>query len=749
MRLTMAASMVGAAIAVSAVAVSAIAVSARALAAQDTTRAVPVTTTMAPPRAPRALDELLADASRRNVLPPELLAYKAQVETEVAVLIRRDEGTEAVAAIEDVASALRWTRGGVYDQRVTGYRAQRVGFNVSMLSVVRTGWLNPTLYGNRLRVRARTNSPASRVDNAVRRDGSDTLPAVHPLATDRERFYRYSGGDTIVTLRSGDRTIPIARVRVQPRADVSGEVLLFDGELDLDASRGALVRMRGHFVRVNPRRGLVARLVEAVAFIEYENAEYDGNFWLPARQRIELQAASPMMGEGRAVIRIVSRFGPMAVNDTTLSDSVTIAARNVRRFSYAPQDSIDQYDRWRGPIGYLIEGTHSDDFDDIGPDRWRPTGAPRLDYTTPRGSDILHFNRVEGLYTGAGVKLSLRDLAPGVVVRANAGWAWGEGTARARASVERTRGPWTLELRGGRSIDNTNDFRNPLDSGSTLGALLGSVDPYDYVDRSSAVLSAVRRARNRSLIARVDLGVGDDRYRANSYVRGPFGGPRYRANRGVDEGSYVRTAALFEWHPDVSAEFIRPGVGARLGYERGDGTLSWQRTEVRVVARRLLGPFTAVARADGGIVTGARVPAQQLFELGSQQGLPGYDDKEFAGTRAAVVRAQLLYLSPFLQRPIRVGRRFLLPPIAPGLSVGVQSGWTEIRDASARAAVLRLGTLVDSTGATVPVSRATERVRATVSAGLRFFSGSVFVGAARAVDQAAKWKALVVFGQQW
>src|SRR5687768_13117236 len=115
MRQAMAASLVGAAIGVWA----------SALAAQDTTRAVPVTTTMAPPRAPRALDELLADASRRNVLPPELLAYKAQVETEVAVLIRRDEGTEAVAAIEDVASALRWTRGGVYDQRVTGYRAQR------------------------------------------------------------------------------------------------------------------------------------------------------------------------------------------------------------------------------------------------------------------------------------------------------------------------------------------------------------------------------------------------------------------------------------------------------------------------------------------------------------------------------------------------------------------------------------------------------------------------------------------------
>jgi hypothetical protein len=33
--------------------------------------------------------------------------------------------------------------------------------------------------------------------------------------------------------------------------------------------------------------------------------------------------------------------------------------------------------------------------------------------------------------------------------------------------------------------------------------------------------------------------------------------------------------------------------------------------------------------------------------------------------------------------------------------------------------------------------------------GLRFFSGSLFVGAARPIDQAAKWKSLIVFGQQW
>jgi hypothetical protein len=40
---------------------------------------------------------------------------------------------------------------------------------------------------------------------------------------------------------------------------------------------------------------------------------------LPAKQRIELQVTLPVLGDGRAVIRIVSRFADMMVNDTTLS----------------------------------------------------------------------------------------------------------------------------------------------------------------------------------------------------------------------------------------------------------------------------------------------------------------------------------------------------------------------------------------------------------------------------------------------
>lgn len=711
--------------------------------------------------APRALAELLADASVRNALPPDLIAYKSRVETEVAILLRREEGSEAVAAIEDVASTLRWTRAGLTDQRVIGYRAQRTGFSISMLSAVRTGWLNPTLYGNRLRIRTSSGNRAARAAESMRRDGSDTLQAVHPLATDRDRFYTFSGGDTVVTMRTGTRAIPIVHVRVRPREDVKERVLLFDGELDLDASRGALVKLRGHFVRRNdkPQGGLVAKavgsLVESVAFIEYENAERSEKYWLPARQRLELQVASPFTGDGRAVIRIVSRFGEMAVNDTTLSDATLASADSMRQFmrrrlTYAPSDSLDRFNEWQGTIGSLVEGMHSDDFAAIGPDRWRTTGPPRAEFMSPRGADVLHFNRVEGLYTGVGAKLSLRDVAPGVVARGTVGYAWNEQTVRGRVAVERTRGAFTLEVRGGRTLDNTNDFRAPLDSGLSIFSVFGTQDPYDYVDRRGGALSGIWRTRQRDALLRLDAGVFDDRYRAATYKRGPLrNGEPYRENRGIDEGGYVRTAALLDWHPDVSSDFVKSGVGARVSYERGDGTIAFQRAETRLTARQLFGPFTAVARGDAGAVIGARIPPQQLFELGSQQGLPGYEDKEFVGSRAAIVRGLLMYTTPWFKQPLRVTRRILFPGITPGASVALQSGWTELHNTAARESVLRFGLRADSTGALEPVATTTDGWRATVSTGLRFFSGSLFVGVARPIDRAGKWKSVVQFGQQW
>ena len=692
---------------------------------------------------PASLSGLLERASHLNELPPHLMAYKARVETEVAILLRREDGSELVAAMEQIASNFRWTRSGYYDQRVIGHRVQQSALTISALSIAPTGWIQPTLYGSRFRLRNSVASDTGKLRQR-NRDGADTMAVVHPLADDRAAWYQFSGGDTTVTIRLGEREIPIVRIRVQPRKGLTTRVLLFDGEISLDAARATLVRVRGHFVRAGGRKNPLDGIATAVAFVEYEQGERSGAYWLPSRQRIELQAAAPILGEGRAVIRIASRILDMVVNDTvldsnTVEKSDSLRQRSRRKLTYAPTDSLGRFTDWQLGQGVITQDMHSDDFDDIGPDRWRPTGRPRFDIGTMRPADAMHFNRVEGFYTGAGVRLALRDVAPGVVVRANAGYAWAEQTARGRFAVERTRGSWKQEFRTARSLDVTNDFRVHGDSGPGFWAVMYTSDPYDYVDRYSVTTALMRNFASRHLVARAEIGLVRDGYRPAFRERGTFGRPLFRENRNVDEGSYLRTTASLELRPDVNAEFVKPGIGARLWYERGDGELDWQRAELRVVARHARGPLIATTRFDVGSLFGSRLPPQQLFEL-AKSNLPGYSDREFAGSRAALLRAKLQYIGPYLRQPLKIPVVDLyFPGVAPGLSIGMQAGWAEVSGDAARSSVERLrpppGIAINEEQLPGP----TERVRATTSVGFTLFSGLVFVGFSRPLDQSTPW----------
>ena len=397
----------------------------------------------------------------------------------------------------------------------------------------------------------------------------------------------------------------------------------------------------------------------------------------------------------------------------------------------------------------MSAATNSEDFRDVAPRQWREDGTPVVRVQAERISDLARFNRIEGIFTGAGVSARMRDAAPGLTLRTLGGYAWSERTARGRVSAVLARDAWTYAVRAGRSLDITNDFRNVLDSGSSLGALFGQ-DDYDYVDRYSAGASATRMFAKRTTLARVELGWADDRTVFNHVARGPIGGQLYLPNRGIDAGTWLRSALTLEWHPDEAAEFMRPGFGAALRYLRGDGQLNFQRTELRLNARTNTGPWTFASRLDAGVVFGDP-PPQQLFELGSTEGLPGYDYKVFAGNQAAVVRGLAMYHLHLFMAPIRLTQRYWLPAAAPALAVSFQGGWTGASNDAARAAILRLGSQAATgqalTGLVTPVSVVTGNARESVSAGIRFFGGTVGFSIARPLDRGATWKWQMDFGQ--
>ena len=708
--------------------------------AQDTTTSVRAT----------PLRDFIAQAALINAqIPDRLRAYRARVESEMSIALLDSGRRERTAQIEQIASDVRYRTPDRYDQRVIGYRNQSIGPTFSLMSIF-GGWTTPTLYGNHLQLGVTSATSTNRAINP-----RNASLAVHPLGANRDTYYMYEGGDTAVTLFStSGRRIPLARVRVTPRPDAPGDAILFYGDMYLDADRKQIVRMRGRIVelkngKVTLKSGSKIPGVSGASFVELVNVEVNGEYWLPAYQRTEFQARLAFLGDFRSIVRIVSRFYDIRANDSTWSGPETPPGIQ-HSLTFASAGSQQRYHDWQAPIGSASTDAYYAEFDDLAPDSWRTEGDAALRLTPRNLGEVLRFNRIEGLFTGIAASHDFRDAAPGLSVRGSAGYAWSEKVARGMFGVQRTLGRTTTAIRAERALAHTNDFQPPLSYGSTLPALFGSVDEYDYLDRRSATLSVSRvmDAQRRSTV-RFEIGPGSDHAVQQNISKGLYvaknGG--FIPNRGIREGNYFRSTATLDVNPQVSGLFVDRGVGLSLSYDRADGDLSWQRLEGHTAARRELGPFQLFARGDVGMLIGNPVP-QALFELGGDLGLTGFEYKEFAGDRAALVRTVIGYTFPVLRAPIRLPSALVLPGLAPGVAAGVHGGWTEISSDAARQAVLELGTRIDpETRSSVPLSRATGGMRASGEFLVTFFSGALAVGVTRPLDEASKWKFTARIGQ--
>lgn len=676
-----------------------------------------------------ALREIIARAAQENLRPPpSFRSYTSRIETELSLMIRDTLGREHTAQTEQFATNAEWTRDGRYNLHVVGYRSQSVGVPYSALSIVR-GWTVPSLYGNRLSLGAYFNAASRR---------RDTLIAVHPFAADRDRYYRFSGGDTVTVLHVGSRSIPIARIHVHPSFSGTTRLAAFEGEIDLDADRAQIVRMRGQFVTVGGTSTLKDRFFRAatgmvaVAYAEFVNAEIGGKYWLPSFQRTEFQASFALFGQERPVFRLVSNISNIVVTDSAGSPSDSMPPPRVI-VSWATTDSVSRFGDWQRSLGTQSGSVHSDDFADLAPDVWRATGAPRLNVFPNSTARILRFNRVEGIFTGVAPSIDFRDVAPGVSAGANVGWAWTEQTARGGAFVSDRVGQATYGLRAERALVTTSDFLPALSEDPGFGAFLGSFDPYDYLDRRSALFSVTRVLGAVDVgLATFQFGLADDHSEQARLTHSPLSRTPFRPNPSVENGRYALGSADLELHPNVTGDFVQPGVGLRAHYEAGSGQLDWQRVELGLSSRYYIGPISLAAHADAGAVIGDNPPPQRIFELGGVETLPGYDVDRFKGDYAALFRSFASYRFNIWKRPMHLIRNIFVPGVSPGLAMSAQGGWTAF-SSSARAAAN-------------PTAETTNGIRATVGGGLTLFSDAVHLGLARPVDRSAPWRFVWGFG---
>jgi hypothetical protein len=687
------------------------------------------------------LREMVERAARFNSAPdPRLTAYRAEVETEIAVGYRDTLGIDRVTQTEQIASRVEWSARG-YGQTVVGYRSQAIGTSISVLSVAR-GWTVPSLYGSALHtgLLADTTSRPRSIPG-VRRAPRRNPVAIHPFAPAASRVYRYSGGDTVTVIRSRERDVPIARIRTSPLMGIGDTAIVFEGDIDIDATSGAIVRMRGRLVRIDPRnlaRGATATRLGAVgvAFVEFVNAEFEGSFWLPAYQRTELQGGFALTGSARSVLRVVSRFRDHQVEVRADSMARPLVYRE-HRLLMSAGDSLRAFEGWVLPLGAATQAVAATDFEDIVPDAWRGTGRPTARLRARRASEVARFNRVEGLFTGLAGEIRFRDAAPGVSLTASGGWAWWERTARGEVAVRQERAHWTTTLRASRALVSTNDFTRS--SGTALLPGILGVDDHDYVDRWSVVGGVMRTLdeQRRSYLL-LEVGPTSDRAASVNVERGLRSDTTFRINRGVREWSYLRSVATLAIRSDVSGTFLQRGVGTTLRWERGQsGSSAYDRLEANALARHGHGRFTYIGRASAGRAFGD-VPPQSLFEMGGGSTLPGYRYKEFAGDAAAAGRGVVMYSFPLMSAPIRVTRRYVIPAPTPGLAAGLTAGWTAFTSDRARSAGAELG------AGPLP---GTGSVRATVDLRFTMFNGAASAGVARPLDGSRGWRIVLDLAQ--
>ncbi len=700
-----------------------------------------------PGYATESLRDLVRVASETNARVPDGLAsYTAIAETEVAVVGVDQRSREQTILLEQIAQSLAWDRTGQLDQRVVGYRSQ-ASVLTTLTALSLPSWVVPVLYGNRF-VLMFGAAPARK------RKPTDKPPrpsdSIHPLSSRRDEIYRFSGGDTVAVVRPGGRSIPVVRVRVEPVIAPVIATTALRGELMVDAVSHHLISMRGELLEVGGRSSIVTRLREglfsAVGYIDLQGREIDGRFWLPGVQRIELQIASPLAGDGRAVWRFQTRYDDIAV---TVLDSIaspggatdTLAART-RRLVMASDAALASYPEWRLGLGEATADLRVDDFGDIEQIRLDARGPrPVVELHARRFDDIFRFNKVEGAFTGVGLRARRGNRSDGPALGGFIGHAWSEETIRGGAFAEWSAPRWRLSGIGERSLETTNRLGGTPRRGDWAGALIGSSDDFDYLDRRAfgAILERDMSLARGRVVA--EAGIASERPVRTTIGHGLFASDSaFRPNRPIDPGDYGVMSLSATLYPDITGESIRSGwtVGSRIEYAAGD--LDWTRAEASAGWRWFYHRISSTGRLDAAMVMGDRAPLQQLFAIGGESDVLGFDYKEFGGDRAAIGRTSLRFALPVLERPFRPpfmrSSRARVPGIAPALAVGVRSVWADASRPATRDALSRFGSRND-TG--LLATRPTRGAPAAASGGILLFGGAFFLGWSRRLDSRSPW----------
>ncbi len=312
-------------------------------------------------------------------------------------------------------------------------------------------------------------------------DGHEVRDVLHPLAPQAVEVYDYALVDSLA-IRLPQRDVSVYEVAVRPKDRSTAAIV---GSLYLDASSAELVRLRFTFSGSAYRDATIEDIT-----VVLDNGLWDARVWLPRHQEIEIRRRTSFLDlPARGIIR-----GRWDIDQYRFNGGLPDRLFWGPEIVQVPQAERDAY-QWEGTIQEALravpEAGATFDLDEVRSEleslagRRMLSGLSAARFGAGSISDILHYNRVEGLSPGLGGVV--RPAGGMLELHGWLGYGLSDNRMKGRLRITHHVGARTLRVEAAREI------RDLLDE-SVISGVLNSVLAQELGDDLSGPES--RRGRH-------------------------------------------------------------------------------------------------------------------------------------------------------------------------------------------------------------------------------------------------------------
>ena len=515
-----------------------------------------------------------------------------------------------VAKVDELDVEVYWEKPGTSKQRIIAWRDD------SFLPI------DVRYHRDHLGIVTNNFGPLIRIG-----EGDEVRDAIHPLSLEGLDEYDYRIRDTLKMSAGGGRTaLDVLAVDVRPRA--TGRPLVV-GTLFLERRTAALVRFEFSFTPVAYRENEL----EDISVV-LEQSLFEGKWWLPYAQQIEIRRRGAAFEiPFRTIIR-----GQWQIDDYDFGVAMPAELKIAPDFS-GLRAPVHDTTHWATSLRSAAESADPFDrrqFDELKAraqelvSRQVLEGLPRRRLGSTSLSDLIHFNRVQGLAFGFGLGFRFNG---GYALRGGVGYGLSDQRVTASMGATLTRGNSEWSLDGRRVIRDIGD--EPVvsgvvnsflaqESGKDLGSyLLGEelglglrhrLDPRWSLDLAT-------RLEHTSSVAKAARPLRDS----------------FPDNPALGSGTYGLARVTLALAARGALD--RSDLKAQVGVEGGHGKTDYLRLSFRSDGSVPVPGGHLRLRTIAGLAS-AGLPKARSFTIGGRGTLPGERFRGYGGRRVFAVQVE-------------------------------------------------------------------------------------------------------------